>query len=212
MRMCKAFVINTQKKGSTNIIIWIKRNWQNPWLVTIVGGLILLFIWAVIAQPWEEFTNPPRIEIDQITFSPNTFNCGIYSDMQINYKIFQVGGKDTGRGQPYYLFVNQTKNSCMGNFTFFNKTPIAMCNSPHFDIHGELLEGCSPKFDPLTKEPRRIKSRLSTEVRNMLDTFKNANVSDCNISENIKICAAIDEKPYCSGIQEININYIACKS
>jgi hypothetical protein len=196
-----------------------KIDWHDPYLVKILGSLAVILIVAFGAFIWNSIQGStedelqPRVEIDSVSFFPTTFSCGQYSSFDLSYKVAHIGGAEVGFGQPFYTFINQTFNTCLENFTFFNNTPPnqALCYNK-FTRGDKLIEACNPKFDPIFKETISVESNLNNLTRRMLNQFKAKNISDCKISEQVIICVELDEKGYCSEINTIDINYIRCKN
>ncbi len=191
-----------------------KLDWYNPYVVgfgvTVFGGLLLLIFWNMITSKPEPV---PGIQIDSISFSPTTFLCGQYSNFDVTYKVGHVSGEGVGFGYPYYVLINQTKNTCLENFTFFNGTPSAHCLSFNKISDGkEEIAVCSSNVEPLFHKTITVKSNLNDLAYRMIDVFRDKNVSDCELSEQVKICAIFDDKDYCSSGRTVDITYVGCKS
>ncbi len=182
-------------------------------VVTIIGGLIVGMILFFLLQPYQNQTEPPQIRIDSVSFSPNAFTCNAAPQFKVSYKVAHIGGKEVGFGQPYYIFLNQTSNTCLQNFTFFNSTGIAQPLCYNIFYRGnQIREACTPKFEPIFKETIRIDSDLSILVTRMLKEFKEKRVADCMVSEQVKVCVNLEDVEYCSDNQTVEISYIDCEA
>lgn len=208
------------------VLCSLKRiDWQNPYIVGIVCtiiGAILIYIFVIPISPqlstifWknEEAIQLPRVEIESVHFSTNKFSCNYirYPSFYVSYKIAHIDGKDVGFGQPFYQFINQTKNTCLDNFTFFNRTTQyhALCHNV-YEYESGKKESCYAKIDPISEEVARATSYLNADFDHMLNIFRSKNVSDCDISEQVRICVELDSIMYCSQTKTFNLEYSACK-
>ncbi len=185
-------------------------DWKNPYLV-VTFGVFLALVGNSIFSGNDDVEQPPRVDIDSVSFFPSTFTCNYYSDFEVTYKVSHISGKRGGFGQPYYLFVNQTENTCLENFTFFNSTPAihGLCSNTFDD--GEKIESCEPKFEPIFEKTIKVKSNLNNLTYTMMELFKNNSIRDCKISEQVQICVELDGIGHCSDIKTANIEYVGCK-
>ena len=189
-----------------------KINWHDPWIVTIGGTIIasLILLFLAFMFSWPPFTpeEPPRIEIESASFEPTYFGCNNNHEFDIKYKVAHIGGVGVGFGQPYYIYVNQTKNTCLEDFTFFNSTQVAhpLCYNTFYKGNDEV-EACNPKFEPINKETVLVVSHQNSLSYRMTKIFEENNVSTCEISEQVKLCVDLDGTGYCSQPKDVDINF-----
>lgn len=187
-------------------------NWHNPWIVTIGGTIIasLVLLFLAFLFSWSPFTpeEPPRIEIESASFEPTSFGCDNNHIFDIKYKVAHIGGGDVGFGQPYYMYVDQIKNTCLEGFSFFNSTKVEhpLCYNTFYKGNDEV-EACDPKFEPINKETVLVVSHQNSLSYRMTKIFEENNVSTCEFSEHVKLCVDLDEIGYCSAPKEVNINF-----
>ncbi len=173
--------------------------------ITVVGGVIAGLL---LSRLLEEQPEPPRIEIKSASFQPTSFQCSQTSEFDMKYKVAHIGGTDVGFGQPYYVFVNQTKNTCLRNFTFFNSSlDVHLLCYNTFYKGKDVVEACDPEFDPIHKETVTIESHQSSLPNRMIEIFKGSNLTSCELTENIKLCVKLDGNGYCSMPNEVEIKY-----
>ena len=185
-----------------------KIDWKNPWIVTIVGGLVVGIILLAIAS--NSGGEPPNIEFDFVDFNPTFFSCDYDYDFNITYKVAHISGEPVGFGQPYYKFINQTKNTCLNDFTFFNSSGIshALCSNTFYEDNQVVGEACNPELEPINQKTVKIVSDQSQLVSRMKTLFRENNVSSCEINEEIILCISLDEEEYCDNrISTLKLNY-----
>ncbi len=202
-----------KKIPSSNFSLKFKIDWKNPYvvgfIVTVGGGLLILIIWVLLTNPFSLLLKePPRIEIESASFNPTYFGCDNNHVFDIKYKVAHIGGSEVGFGQPYYVFVNQTKNTCLDNFTFFNSTRVIhpLCYNTFYKGKDEV-EACNPKFEPINRETILVESHQNSLSYRMTDIFNENNVTGCEITEQIKLCVDLDGNEYCSIPKDVNLKY-----
>jgi len=186
----------TKKKRLGNL----KIDWKNPWIVGIGTGIILIILGTIFALIFNSVPkNSTEIGFDFVSFKPHSFLCNNNYDFNITYRIAHIDGKPVGFGQPYYIFINQTKNTCLDNFTFFNnsRTKNLLCYNKFYEGNEIIGEACNPELEPLNHRTITAVSDQSQLVWNMKNSFRVNNISDCEIEEQIKICIESDGKNYC---------------
>lgn len=178
----------------------------------IIIGVLILVIGTVIATMIVKGINkePPKIEFDFVDFNPTSFSCNYDYDFNITYKVAHVSGDPVGFGQPYYKFINQTKNTCLDDFTFFNSSGVshALCYNTFYEDNEVVGEACNPELEPINQKTIKITSDQNQLVSRMKNLFRENNISSCEINEEIRLCISLEGKEYCDNkVSTLKMNY-----
>jgi hypothetical protein len=200
-----------------SIIEWFKKlNWKDnskAIMLMVIGTVIATLITTPIINYFYHTDEPTRIEVKGIGFDTTFFSCNKHVPFNVEYKVAHISGKNAGFSQPFYVFLNQTNNNCLNNYTFFNSTPEAhlLCFNTQENQFGKQ-ETCTPMIDPLSDSTSKVISNMNDIGYNLINTFFERNVTTCNLTEQIKVCVTADDNTYCSEPKTADISYQGCNN
>lgn len=174
-------------------------------IALVVFSSITIYLQHKANQP-----EPPEALIERVSLANDYLFCDDENTVTLFYSLYHISGKMLGERQPYYLRLNQTKNTCFDGTFFYERFPLCY----NLYTTGNRVISCAARFEPLTEDtPTDALSYLGNETTTFLNKMKEQNQSEeCEISEVIEICVSIGGEISCSEPTELKLKYIPCTS